>query len=56
MATAVSKGMAGALSVEACSSWMRILPTCGPLPWATMISYLFDNSAIIVPTLSAIFF
>ena len=56
MATAVSKGIAGALSVAACSSWMRILPTWGPLPWAIMISYLSARSAIASPTLMAIFF
>ncbi len=56
MATAVSSGMAGALSVAADSSWMRILPTCGPFPWATTISYLSASSAMILPTSFAIFF
>lgn len=33
-----------------------MLPTCGPLPWATTISYLVDNFAISSPTCSATFF
>ena len=56
MATAVSSGMAGAFSVEACSSWIKILPTCGPLPCATMISYLPAKLAITSPTSVATFF
>ena len=56
MATAVSSGMAGACLVEACSSWIKMLPTWGPLPCATIISYLSAIFAIMVPTDSAIFF
>ena len=56
MATAVSSGMAGALLEAADSSWIKMLPTCGPLPWAMIISYFEDKLAIISPTFEATFF
>ena len=33
-----------------------MLPTCGPLPWATIISYLLAKLAITLPTSVATFF